>query len=215
MRVRRSGASFYRLSRRRGLAGAWHLSISSFFVCQGVRPGDIENAAQVPTAVRACPRVAGTRTPENCIAHCARAGLLAILALKAQQKSGNAGHNRCGEAAPCQRRGATGNRAQNVLTGREDSVLAVSRTPVTALQRLAVLAHGADGKNWWQSRRDMQALATIVPGSGDKKHTVVIAQPNRERQHAVCFAFWRQLAAADVDDVRPCLYRLFNRPRQV
>jgi hypothetical protein len=61
----------------------------------------------------------------------------------------------------------------------------------------------------------MEALATVIPGGGNKKHPVLIAQPDRSRQNAVRLAFWRQLTPADVNDVRPCLYRLFNRPRQV
>ena len=62
---------------------------------------------------------------------------------------------------------------------------------------------------------DVQAGTAVVPGRGDDQHVPIPGVPDRPGQEILRFAGRDPPPAADVDDVRPCLYRLFNRPRQV
>jgi hypothetical protein len=115
----------------------------------------------------------------------------AVSSLNTQQQTGHAADNRRGETASCEpSNAAAGNGTGNIFAGSKDSIGSVSLSPVVCIQRPAVCAQCADGKNSGQSGRNMEALATVVPDGGDNQNVVPLTQSNCACQDIVRLATW-------------------------
>jgi hypothetical protein len=178
---------------------------------RGVQPSRQE-AATVGRAMR----VAGIGAAEQSGSNALRIGLAAELQLDAEQQGGQTGNDRGREAgAALQRNAAAGSRSGNVQSGGQDALGSVGLPPIAQLERRTLVVHGADRQNRCHRGRNVQAFAAVVSGGGDDQDIMGCAGADCLCKNRLGLAGARQLAAADVDDMRSAFDSLENRPRQV
>jgi len=130
------------------------------------------------------------------------ARLQPALDIDAHQQTGDAGdHGRREAGAGGSAKTAADAGAWNRDTRRQQTLRALTWSPVAADERGAVVGVGSDGEDAWNGGRDRIAGASLVAGGGDNEHVACagllegLAQVARQRQQIGL------LRGADIDDV--------------
>ena len=149
------------------------------------------------------------------VAYRKRIGVTAGLLEARQQESGDARYDRRGKArSRAQRHLRLWGGAFDIVTRRQNAVFGIGVAEVAEVERPAGRVAGADGEDGIKRGGNLQAAATVIAGGGDDQRPRLGGAARRVGEDMLGLPGRRQLAAADVDDIRTVGDRLVDGERQ-